>query len=265
MALAAPCPVPPPASEGEAQARLQARWATESPSLELGGCERLGILMPRLLHDLGNCLTVIAGNTHLARRAASPEAQARALAALNDVGERAGEQLQRFNRIARAAQNRPETAAFAEAIQAIEAARFGWTEWTLGVQSVAPGRVAGPARWHAFAVWELVRLSGARRGTIGIQTCPLEPDQAAAWSLPGGMAGRPGLRIELHWESVGRWIPAEEGHRPTAMERLLVFELYRWLGGAARYLWVPPGTSRCLLAAPGLEPDRPPFGPPRTE
>jgi hypothetical protein len=220
--------------------------------------ELLGTLVPRLVHELNNQLSIMAGNAQLAERFLDKPDQVRPrLDAIRHASDVADDWLRRIGAASRRFARGPVAVAIARVAAAIrsQSPETGHGRWPVQVRDLPAQEIALPEGWAVHIVRESVRLSGADSGTV---TLGFGPAPAGLRYFQPGSTGwqqRLGFSIEVAWRASAPAIPETERLKPSSIDWLVLFELARWLRGDAQVAFAEPDRNVATFCFPSVEPE----------
>lgn len=207
--------------------------------------EMMGALTVRLIHDLSNHLTILAGNAQVLELVRdNPERMAKVIERIKNSTTNAGELLDRFARLRQELRLRSDPRALTECageIAALNPLPGGWSVATGGELS---GRVSLEPRWIAFAVWQVAGLCGAEQGRVELSEGNFPPDWTAPAHVPARLRERRLFRSELTWNGPGPWLQDQEAAKPMDLHLATAYEIFKLVDGWAHYQFLPSGQHR---------------------
>ncbi len=213
--------------------------------------EQSGALMSRLLHELTNHLTVIAGNVQFLEAAKDQPAQLAAVfQSLHKVSDALGETVNRYADFRRQLGNDAPVVPLAELGTVLETTLGAppTTEWQLIPAGPLRGWIRADLRCLAHCIREIIVLSGAAAGEVRIYP----PDTAMD---PRGLkrAARFSsheIHLLLTWAAPGPAFTDSDLHRPPNFRLAVATGLLRWMGGQINAGFFPPGENRFWISLP---------------
>lgn len=214
----------------------------------LGPMEMMGALGVRLIHDLTNQLTVLAGNAQVLEMVRNnPERLSTVIERIKTSTTHAGELLDRFSQFRQQLVYRTPPHSVEACLGSLDALNPAPGRWQVQVQGPLDARVALEPRWIAFAVWQVAVLSGANQGTVNISVGGFPAEWTGAGHVPSRIKTRTLLRCELCWQGPGPWLDEKEAVKPMNLQLALVYELVKIVDGWLHYAFLPGDEHRFNL------------------
>jgi len=234
--------------------------ANPSPTPGLMGLEKSGVLMNRMLHELTNSLSVLAGHVQLLEALPpDPDRWQDSLRSIKWASDAMGEMVERYAEFKR--RLGPEPASFtmedlATALRQGPAANPAPAgDWRQAWEVIAPECAAVSfrfePRWIRFAAWEVVRLCRANSGRIELWPPGKSFDSRG---LKGGLnpARSGNAHLAIRWKSERPALAEDDLFKPPSLDLALVVGIVRWAGGQTSYGFLPPDENRFWMALPGI-------------
>jgi signal transduction histidine kinase len=227
----------------------------DDPQNQLAGglapMEIMGALTVRLIHDLTNQLTILAGNAQVLEMVRNnPERLGKVIERIKGSATTAGELLDRFARFRQDLRFRTAPHSTTECLRELDALNPLRGAWTAEVRGELAGRVALESRWVAFAVWQTALQTHAPAGRVVISEGGFPADWAAPGHVPSRIKERQLLRCELSWSLPERWLDEPEAAKPSELALAVVYELIKIVDGWVHYGFEPADRHRFNLFVP---------------
>jgi len=190
--------------------------------------EIMGALTIRLIHDLTNHLTILAGN-------------AQVLEMVRDNTQRLDKVIERI---------KASSTAAGELLRDLATLNPMPGGWLARMPAEIDGRVALEPRWIAFAIWQVALRSEVSAGRVQLSVGDFPADWQGAGHVPSRLKEGPLLRCELSWESPGPWLDEREAVKPMDLHLAVVYELIKVVDGWVHYRFQPPDQHRFNLFVP---------------
>lgn len=227
--------------------------------------EMSGVLASRMIHELTNHLTVIAGNLQVVEMVPDdPELAARALGSVRQASMALGEVVDRYASFRRQLRNDslgcdasdfstmvkqgPGPEPFDEPGQG--ASRDWWKEWDVIAPASMKGWLPIEARWINYAIWRAAGLSQAPRGQIRFFPPGSNPDLGGLSTLISGNRFGDFLHIAICWAGDKSALDHQELHKPSSLALAVVIGLVRWVEGQVGVVFLPPDENRLWISLP---------------
>jgi len=225
----------------------------------LSDLEKSGVLMTRMLHELNNHLSILAGHLQIIQLGKrDPDSLAKSWQELKTASDTIGDIVERYVGFRRRVHNEAGFCSLEDLITAVQEGageivppdgKSGWN-WKVNAPHERAGRLQVEPRWVRFAVWETALLSQAHEGQITIfapgsamDTRGLKPAFTAAPQTEY-------LRLLVSWASEKPAYTEEELFRPPVMSLAVVIGIVRWAQGLVSYTFLPPNQSRFWISLP---------------
>lgn len=217
--------------------------------------------MSRMLHELTNSLSVLAGHVQLIGALQSKPSQlADSLRSIQWASDSIGEIVERYADFRRQV---PRETAGCELAELCAAIRLGHPEITFPKDATGPGwQVSTPedpvahlqleARWLRFAVWELARSTGIATGNIRIYAPEDTFDRRGLKSLPFNPSKNECVYILISWRSDQPTVQAQELFKPSTVSLALTIGIVRWASGHVCYEYVEGQENRFWIVIPAV-------------
>ncbi len=228
----------PPAGQAlEGEAAKQA--------LGLSPMETMGALTVRLIHDLSNQLTVLAGNAQVLEMVRdNPERLTKVIERIKTSTTHAGELLDRFARFRQELRFRVAPQSTMACLRSVEALNPLGGQWLVAARGELTGQVALESRWIAFAIWQIALLGGAPNGQVTISEGGFPADWPSPAYVPARLREKRLLRLELAWTGPGPWLDEKEAVKPMNLPLATAYEVFKIIDGWAHYQFLPAGQHR---------------------
>jgi hypothetical protein len=224
----------------------------------LTGLEKSGVLMSRMLHELTNSLSVLAGHMQIIEPGKTdPETLASSLSSIKWASDTMGEIVERYASFRRQVQNEPRLCSVRDLAAEIERiapdavpANFpGAWKWQVIAPADSMGSLQLEPRWIGYAVWEVARASRACEGQIQIFKPGTPPDaRGLKPSAPATAVHR--LHLLVRWRTERPAITVQDLHKPPSMNLASVIGIVRWVLGQVNYAFLPPDENRFWITLP---------------
>ncbi len=223
--------------------------------------EKPGILMTRMLHELTNCLSVLAGHVQLFELQSLNPQIADSLRSIKWASNELGEIVERYATFRRQIPRAPHPCSLEELCAALQ---LGHPEtpadplacdqtWTL----VPPARPIAyldlETRWLRYAIWELARNSGSTTGRIQLYGPDETFDRRGLKSMLFNPSKKTFLHILVSWPSEKPALGEHDLFKPPNMSLALTVGLIRWAYGQACYGFIEPGENRFWIVLPAAK------------
>ncbi|HAV63419.1 MAG TPA: hypothetical protein DCY13_13765 [Verrucomicrobiales bacterium] len=213
--------------------------------------EMMGALTVRLIHDLTNQLTVLAGNAQVLEMVRNnPERLAKVVDRIRNSSAAAGELLDRFSQYRQQLVYRTKPHPLEQCLRELEALNPSPGQWRVSTIGDLGALIALEPRWVAFAVWQTVLQSGVGAGEVRVSRGGFPADWSAAGHVPARLKQRQLLRCELAWSSPGPWLDEHEAAKPMNLHLAVVYELTKIVDGWVHYQFLPGDQHRFNLFLP---------------
>lgn len=213
--------------------------------------ELLGVLMVRLIHDLSNQLTILAGNAQVLEMVRNhPERLGKVIERIKNASANAGTLIDRFARFRQEMGLRARPHSLAECRRDLDTLNPLTGGWTVNVRGDLAGEVALESRWVAFAVWQVAILCGAPRGQVVLSAGGFPADWPAPVYVPARLREKQLFRCELAWSGPGPWMDDKEVAKPTDLALATACEILKIVDGWAHYQFSADDTHRFNLFFP---------------
>jgi hypothetical protein len=225
----------------------------------LSDLEKSGVLMTRMLHELNNQLSVVAGHLQIIQLSKrDPESLAQSWREIRTASDTIGGIVERYVGFRRQIHNGAGVCSLNDVIGAVvEGASevfpadgaVPW-KWKLSVSAEYPGQLHLEPRWIKYAVWQTVLLSQSQEGQIVI--FPPGSDFDARGLKPASpLTGQTDyLHLLVSWPAEKPAYTDQDLFCPQVMAMALVVGIVRWAHGLANYAFVPPNQSRFWISLP---------------
>lgn len=217
----------------------------------LSPMEMMGVLMVRMIHDLSNQLTILAGNAQVLDLVrGDPERLAKVIDRLKTSSTNVGKLIEQFARFRQDYRYRAVPHALTECLQELEALNPFSSRWKVATVGEMSGQIALEPRWVAFAVWQVALLGGADTGSIQISAGKFPADWDAPAYVPSRLRQHELLQCELRWSGPGPWLEEKEAAKPSDLNLATAYEILKIIDGWAHYKFVPDEQHRFNLFFP---------------
>ncbi|MBI1177408.1 hypothetical protein GC207_08205 [bacterium] len=208
--------------------------ATHAPGLST--MEMMGVLMVRLIHDLSNQLTILAGNAQVLDMVRNnPERLPKVIDRIKTSSTNAGTLIDRFARLRQDIRFRTSPQPLAKCLEEVCAVNPVPNRWTIHSSDELVGSVALEPRWIAFCVWQIALLSRAARGQIVASEGGFPEDWESPAYAPTRLREGQLLRLEFQWQGPGPWLDEKEMAKPTDLSLAMAYEIFKIVDGWAHY------------------------------
>jgi hypothetical protein len=207
--------------------------------------------MSRLLHELTNHLTVIAGNVQFFEASKDQPAQlATVFRSLRKVSDALGETVNRYADFRRQLGNDAPVVPLAELGNVLETtlAAPPTTDWQLIPAAPLRGWIRADLRCLAHCVRDIILLAGTTTGEVRIHPpdTPLDPRGLKRVSRFSSHE----IHLLVSWPSEAAVFSDLELHQPAGLRLAVVLGLLRWMGGQVNAGFFPPGENRFWISLP---------------
>lgn len=217
----------------------------------LSPMEMMGALTVRLIHDLSNHLTILAGNAQVLEMVRdNPERLAKVVERIKTSATNAGELLDRFARLRQELRYRSTPHALADCLRELQNLNPLAAGWRVESGGGLEGRVALEPRWVAFAVWQVALLSGAPQGRVLLTAGDFPADWLSPAYVPARLREKRLFRCELTWSGPGPWLDEKEAAKPMDLQLATAYEVFKIIDGWAHYQFLPGDQHRFNLFLP---------------
>lgn len=236
--------------------------------MQVSQLEMSGVLISRMIHELTNQLTVIAGNLQLAEIAPDdPELQARALKSMRAASDALGESVERYANFRRILRNEADECPVDDLIaalnqclnsQVIDATTglpctFDMSKWEVMTPESIPGRIQTELRWVLFAVQQVVALSRSSQGRIHAHPPGGTFDPRGLRQITSVAAQQHMLHLSVCWPSSQAAIKDQDLIKPPTLQLAVIIGLVRWINGQVGFGYVD-GENRFWISLPIHQP-----------
>lgn len=224
-----------------------------------------GVLSSRMIHELTNHLTVIAGNLQVVEMVPDDaEVAGKALASVRQASIALGEVVERYASFRRQLRNDSHGCDAADFVKMVkqgpppepfeEAEQVSGRDWGANWEVIAPSSTQGwlpiEARWINYAIWRVAALSGASRGQIRFFPPGSNPDLRGVNNLSSGNRFGEFLHIAICWAGDKPTLDHQELHKPSTLTLAVVIGLVRWVEGQVGVVFLPPDENRFWISLP---------------
>ena len=217
----------------------------------LSPMEIMGALTVRLIHDLTNQLTILAGNAQVLEMVrTNPERLGKVIERIKSSSTVAGELLDQFARFRQDLGFRTTPHSSTECLRELDALNPLRGAWKAELRGELHGRVALEPRWVAFTVWQAALQTQSPAGQVTVSEGGFPLDWAAPGHVPSRIKERQLLRCELSWSKPAAWLEELEAAKPTELGRAVVYELVKIVDGWVHYQFLPNDQHRFNLFLP---------------
>lgn len=223
----------------------------------LSDLEKSGVLMTRLLHELNNHLSILAGHLQILeldkREAGGLAGSWREIKTASDtIGEIVGRYVGFRHRVHNEAGFCAASELVAAVRQAVEEAGGARDRqpWRVSVPAEPKGRLQLEPRWISHAVREIIGLSQAKNGLLTIFAPGAVTDSRGL--KPASSLGPQVqyLRFQLTWASERPVWSETDLFQPPVMPLAVAIGIVRWADGVVNYIHLPPAESRFWISLP---------------
>lgn len=221
--------------------------------------EKSGVLTSRMLHELANCLSVLAGNVRLAEPGkGDPNKLASALVSVKWASDAMGEIVERYGGFRRQLQNSAAPCALAELIActrsevAALAGKFatpGWN-WSVTPPANMEAQLRLEPRWIGAAVREIVQLSRSQTGELLFYRSGTSFDSRGLRFNRGLSSSREQLHLLIRWQHPTPTISDTDLHKPPTINLAVAIGILRWVLGQVNSAFLPPEENRFWITLP---------------
>jgi signal transduction histidine kinase len=213
--------------------------------------EMMGALTVRLIHDLSNHLTILAGNAQVLELVRdNPERLAKVIERIKTSTTHAGELLDRFARLRQELRFRSAPQLLTGCLGELKNLNPLAAGWRVESGGGLEGRVALEPCWVAFAVWQVALLSGAPQGRVLLTEGDFPADWPSPAYVPSRLREKRLFRCELAWAGPGPWLTEKEAAKPMDLQLAIAYELFKIIDGWAHYQFLPGDQHRFNLFFP---------------
>lgn len=213
--------------------------------------EMMGVLMVRLIHDLSNQLTILAGNAQVLEMVRNnPERLGKVIERIKNSSANAGTLIDRFARFRQEMRLRTVPNSLAECLRSLDTLNPLTGGWVVDVRGDLAGEVALESRWVAFAVWQVAILCGVPRGRVTLSAGDFPADWPAPAYVPSRLREKQLFRCELAWSRPGPWIDDTEAAKPNDLALATAYEILKIVDGWAHYQYSADAAHRFNLFFP---------------
>lgn len=222
-----------------------------TPAPGLSPMEMMGALTVRLIHDLSNQLTILAGNAQVLELVRdNPERLAKVAERIKTSATNVGELLDRFARFRQELRYRAGPHALAECVREIGALNPLKAGWKVEASPGLVESVALEPRWIAFAIWQIAQLGGAPQGRVTLTEGNFPADWPSPAYVPSRLREKRLFRCELVWTGPGPWLDEKEAAKPTDLHLATAYEIFKIVDGWGHYQFLPGEQHRFNLFFP---------------
>lgn len=226
--------------------------------------EMSGVLISRMIHELTNQLTVIAGNLQLAEIAPDdPELQARALKSMRAASDALGESVERYASFRRTLRNEADEFFVDDLIAALGQCvssrsldvsaglpdSIDMSKWEVITPESIPGRIQAELRWVLFAVQQTVALSRSPQGRIQVHPPGATFDPRGLRQITSATSHQHMLHLSVCWPSLNPTLKDQDLIKPPTLQLAVIIGLARWINGQVGYGYVD-GENRFWFSLP---------------
>ena len=234
----------------------------ETPPPTLNGLtelEKPGVLMSRMLHELTNCLSVLAGHVQLLEVIkAEPERLADSLKSIKWASDTIGEVVERYagfrHQIPHGQRDclLEDLEALLRKEPPIPAAggAAGHRGWRLLAPTPDVVRLQLEPRWIHFAIGEMVRLTQAAEGQIEVYAPGDAFDRRGIKVTPVNFGKNGLVCIKISWHSPQPAMTEQDLFKPSTLSLALVVGIIRWVSGQSSYAFLAPDENRFWIMLP---------------
>jgi hypothetical protein len=213
--------------------------------------EMMGVLMVRLIHDLSNQLTILAGNAQVLEMVRNhPERLGKVIERIKNSSANAGTLIDRFARFRQEMGLRARPHSLTECRRDLDTLNPQTGGWLVDARGDLAGEVALESRWVAFAVWQVAILCGAPRGQVTLSAGGFPADWPAPAYVPSRLREKKLFRCELAWSGPGPWMDDKEAAKPNDLALATAYEILKIVDGWAHYQFSADATHRYNLFFP---------------
>ncbi len=224
-----------------------------------------GVLVSRMIHELTNHLTVVAGNLQVVEMAPEdPDLVRKALESVRLASVGMTEVVERYAGFRRQLRNDSlgcDPSDFAnlvmkgpppEPFQATgqNAGSEWWADWKVTAPTPMQGWLPIEARWINHAIWRVAALSGSPSGEIRFFPPGSNPDLQGVSTLTTGNRLGNFLHISISWKGDKSSLDRQELHKPSTLALAVVIGLVRWVDGQVGVVFLPPDENRFWIFLP---------------
>lgn len=221
------------------------------PAPGLSPMETMGILTVRLIHDLSNQLTILAGNAQVLELVRNnPERLSKVIDRIKTSSTNAGELIDRFARFRQEMRFRTKPHPLTECRQSLETLNPFADNWPVAVRGELTERISLEPRWVAFSVWQIALLCGSPNGCVTLSEGDFPADWPAPAYVPTRLKEKRLLRCELSWQGPGPWLEEKEAAKPTDLGLAAAHEVFKIVDGWSHYQFLPGAEHRVNLFFP---------------
>jgi hypothetical protein len=222
--------------------------------------EKPGILLSRLLHEVTNSLSVLAGHVQLLEMQPSQSQLTDSIRSIKWASDSIGEIVERYVGFRREIPRVKNLCTFAELCAALKTghpevssdAKTCEQSWRVSVPANATGQLELEPRWLRFAVWELARSTGVEGGNIQVFGPQDAFDRRGLKSQLFNANKTRYIHILLSWSSAKPAFGEQVTFKPPTMSLALAVGIVRWASGQACYDFIEPNENRFWMILPEL-------------
>lgn len=212
--------------------------ATHAPGLST--MEMMGVLMVRLIHDLSNQLTILAGNAQVLDMVRNnPERLPKVIDRIRTSSTNAGTLIDRFARLRQDIRFRTNPQPLEICLEEVRATNPTHGRWTIETPEEFVGSIALEPRWLAFCVWQIALLSRAMDGHLVVSEGDFPEDWESPAYAPTRLREASLLRFEFRWQGPGPWLDEKETAKPTDLNLAMAYEVFKIVDGWPHYQFSP--------------------------
>ncbi|GEM_PF-2101215 len=217
--------------------------------------EIMGALTIRLIHDLTNHLTILAGNAQVLEMVQNnPERLKKVVERIRNSSEAAGALIDRFAKFRHQLNFKSAPTTIDDCLRDLDTLNPLSSGWTVHTSGELSGRIEMESRWLAFAIWETAILSNSPKGKVQLSQGGFPEDWNAPGHVPMQMRKERLFRCELVWRSPELWLDEKEAAKPMELNLATVYELVKMVSGWVHYQFLPAGEHRFNMFIPLLLP-----------
>jgi hypothetical protein len=221
------------------------------PAPGLSPMETMGVLTVRLIHDLSNQLTILAGNAQVLELVRNnPERLSKVIDRIKTSSTNAGELIDRFARFRQEMRFRTTPHPLAECVRSLDTLNPLGGGWTTDVRGELTEQVSLEPRWVAFSIWQIALLCGSPRGHVTLTQGDFPADWPSPAYVPTRLKEKQLLRCELGWQGPGPWLEEKEAAKPTDLSLAAAYEIFKIVDGWSHYQFLPGEEHRFNLFIP---------------
>lgn len=209
----------------------------------LHSMEIMGSLTVRLIHDLTNHLTILAGNAQVLEMVKNnPERLQKVLDRIRTSSAAAGELLDRFAKFRHQLNFKSAPCSPEDCLRDIDTLNPLSPGWVVMPEGQLTGRLEMESRWLAFCIWQAALMTRAPKGSVHLSQGPFPADWKAPGHVPLTIRQEHLLRCELRWRSPDLWLDEKQAAKPADLNLATVYELVKLVDGWVHYQPLPGGT-----------------------